>query len=89
MIKTGASKLALDCVPSMARALKLEPAYLMHMAIEGLIAGNVAQEGIAVFGTLVIENETTWLEALREVSNETDPRLTARAWKLLFAVAVR
>ena len=34
MIKNGTSKLALDRVPSMARALECDPAYLMRLSLE-------------------------------------------------------
>ena len=34
MLKTGSSKLALDRVPQLAKALEVEPALLMRLAIE-------------------------------------------------------
>ena len=34
MLKTGASKLPLDRVPSLARALECDPAYLLRLTLE-------------------------------------------------------
>jgi hypothetical protein len=40
MIKNGSSKLALDRVPSMARALECDPAFLMRLALDQSLGVN-------------------------------------------------
>lgn len=78
-IKSGATKLALDRVPSMAKALETDPAYLMRLALaqsEGDLAASAILE---IFGTPVTANELGWLEALRDASDDSDPRITSRS----------
>lgn len=78
MIKSGASKLALDRVSGLAGALEVDKRLLFKLACEQ--AGNetlmLAVEEI--FGTIVTNNEIMWLEAIREASGNTDPTLTNR-----------
>ncbi|KHQ52021.1 MULTISPECIES: helix-turn-helix domain-containing protein [Mameliella] len=79
MIKSGDTKLALDRVPDLAKALDCDPKALFMMALEqaGLETTKKAVEDI--FGTLVSANEVAWLEEIRAASGGGDPRLTARA----------
>ena len=79
MIKNGSSKLALDRVPTMARALECDPAYLMRMALEQAVGDPAAQAITEIFGTAVTANEMGWLEAIREASSHSDPRITSRS----------
>lgn len=51
MIKNGTSKLALDRVPSMARALECDPAYLMRLALEQAVGDTAAQAIEDIYGT--------------------------------------
>lgn len=79
MLKSGASKVPLDRVPSLARALDADPRLLFRMALEqnGGETARVAFEEI--FGTSVSRNEVAWLEEIRDASNNSDPTLTSRA----------
>ncbi|MER8631549.1 XRE family transcriptional regulator [Mesorhizobium opportunistum] len=78
-IKLGNSKLPLDRVPALAKALEVDPALLFMMAVEQL-GGDTTELAIRkIFGTLVTENETAWLEEIRKASNHSDPSLTSRA----------
>lgn len=78
-IKAGNSKLPLDRVPALAKALECDPALLFMMAVEQL-GGDTTELAIRkIFGTLVTENETAWLEEIRKASNYSDPSLTSRA----------
>lgn len=79
MIKSGASKLPLDRVPSMAVALECDPAYLMRLALEQSIGKTATAAVLEAFGTPVTQNELGWLEEIRDASDNTDPRLTRRA----------
>jgi len=78
MIKSGANKLPLDRVPSMAKALECDPAYLLRLAMEQAVGDTAAQAILDILGTPVSENETGWLVAIRDASGDTDPRLTSR-----------
>jgi hypothetical protein len=78
MVKSGASKLALDRVPALAAALETDPKHLFLIALDqhGLETAKAAVEEI--FGTVVTKNETAWLAAIREASEHSDPTLTSR-----------
>ena len=86
MIKGGASKLALDRVPSLAKALDCDPAYLLRLTLEQ-IEGNTAAEALMdIMGTAVTENERAWLHEIRVASDNTDPRMTARSRAAIRAI---
>lgn len=86
MLKQGRSKLALDRVPSLAKALACDCAYLMRLALEQQEGDTAAAALIEVFGTPVSANELGWIEAIRELSGDTDPRLTTRSRAALRAL---
>src|SRR6056297_615624 len=79
MVKSGASKLALDRVPSMARALECDPAYLMRLALEQAVGRTAAAAITEIYGTPVTANEIGWIEAIRDASGNSDPRITSRS----------
>lgn len=79
MIKQGSSKVALDRVPALASALEADPAFVMQLALEQAIGQTAAKAVLEVFGEPVTVNEVGWLQAIREASNNTDPRLTSRS----------
>ncbi|WP_342448129.1 hypothetical protein [Parasedimentitalea huanghaiensis] len=79
MIKQGTSKLALDRVPSMARALECDPAYLMRLALDQQEGETAAQAIVEIFGTPVTANELGWLQEIRSASDHSDPRITSRS----------
>ncbi|HCP82021.1 MAG TPA: transcriptional regulator [Octadecabacter sp.] len=79
MIKNGTSKLALDRVPSMARALECDPAYLMRLSLEQAVGDTAAQAIAEIYGTPITVNEVGWLAEIRDASSNTDPRLTSRS----------
>ncbi|WP_180957720.1 hypothetical protein [Neptunicoccus cionae] len=86
MIKNGASKLALDRVPSMADALEFDPAFLMSNALEQAVGHTGAKAILDIFGTPVTENELGWLEVIRLASGNNDLRLSARSRAALLAI---
>ena len=79
MLKSGASKLPLDRVPALARALDTDPRLLFRLALEQ--SGNETMRHAVeeIFGTIVTRNEVAWLEEIREASGNVDPTLTSRA----------
>lgn len=78
MIKSGKTKLPLDRVPALARALDCDPSLLFRLAIEQT-GGETALKAIEeIFGTIVSRNEVAWLEEIRDASGDSDPTLTSR-----------
>jgi len=86
MIKNGSSKLALDRVPSMARSLECDPAYLMGLALEQAVGDTSAQAIIEIFGTPITANELGWLQEIRGASDHSDPRITNRSQAAIRAI---
>lgn len=78
-LKLGSTKLALDRVPGMAKALEVDPALLMRMTLEQSVGTTAAAALIECFGSPVTENEQGWLDELRDASDNSDPRLAGRA----------
>ena len=78
-LKNGKNKVPLDRVPSLAKALEVDPAYLMRLALDQAVGSTAAKAIIEIFGTPATENEQSWLIELREASDNNDPRLTARS----------
>ncbi|OYU19693.1 MAG: transcriptional regulator [Rhodobacteraceae bacterium PARR1] len=79
LLKSGKNKVPLDRVPSLAKALEMDPALLMRIALDQAVGVTAAKAITDIFGSPVTENERGWLTELREVSDNTDPRLTARS----------
>ncbi|MHA6642303.1 XRE family transcriptional regulator [Mesorhizobium sp. A623] len=78
MIKYGSSKLPLDRVPALAKALECDPALLFMMAVEQLGGDTTDLTIRKIFGTLVTENEVAWVEEIRKASDQSDPHLTSK-----------
>jgi transcriptional regulator with XRE-family HTH domain len=76
MLKGGASKLPVDRVPSLAKALDCDPAYLLRLTLEQIEGNTAADALMEIMGTAVTENEKAWLQELRAASHNTDPRMT-------------
>jgi hypothetical protein len=79
MIKSGTSKLALDRVPSFAKALECDPAFLMRLALEQSVGSTAAKALVDILGTPTTANERLWLEEIRNASDNSDPRPASRA----------
>ena len=79
LLKSGANKIPLDRVPALAKALEADPAHLMRLSLEQSVGITAANAIIEVFGTPVTINEHGWLDEIRDASENTDPRLTARS----------
>lgn len=86
MLKSGKNKVPLDRVPSLAKALEVDPAYLMRLALDQAVGATAAKAITEIFGTPATENERGWLEEIREASDNSDPRLTARSRTALRAI---
>lgn len=73
MLKTGSSKLALDRVPSLAKALDVDPAFLMRLAIEQSFGPEMLRLISMLLGADVTDNERAWLSIIRDASSGRDP----------------
>ncbi|WP_246020825.1 helix-turn-helix domain-containing protein [Paracoccus subflavus] len=89
MFKTGASKIPLDRVPSLARSLEVDPAFLMQLALEQAVGKTASVALLEVFGTPTTVNERAWLLEIRDASDHTDPKLTARSRTVLRSIFSR
>ncbi|RUT28235.1 XRE family transcriptional regulator [Arsenicitalea aurantiaca] len=78
MIKLGDAKLPLDRVPALAKALDVDPARLLQLALEQAVGDTTARALLEVFGPIVTHNELGWIEAIRVASDHLDPPLTRR-----------
>lgn len=78
-LKSGKNKVPLDRVPSLAKALEVDPAYLMRLALDQAVGATAAKAITDIFGTPATENERGWLQELRDASDNSDPRITARS----------
>lgn len=85
IIKVGGSRLAIDRVPALAKALDVDPARLLQLALEQ-DAGTTAHAFNEVLGRVVSRNESAWIDEIRDVSNNTDPALTTRTRSALRAI---
>ena len=57
MLKAGSIRLLLDRVQPLARALEVDPSYLMLLALEQMVGDTDAQAIIAILGGAVTANE--------------------------------
>lgn len=78
MLKSGANKIALDRVPDLARALDVDPAHLIRLALAQSIGETASRAVLEIFGTPVTANEVLWLQELRDTSDNADLRPTAK-----------
>lgn len=85
-LKNGRNKVPLDRVPLLAKALEVDPAYLMRLALDQSIGKTAAQAITEIFGTPATENERGWLAEIRNASDNKDPRLTGRSRAALRAI---
>lgn len=79
MLKSGHTKLPLDRVAALARALEVDPRRLYLIALDQEGYATTAREIEEIFNGIVSRNEAEWLEAIREASDHSDPSLTKRA----------
>lgn len=78
MLKDGSTKLAIDRVPGMAKALECDPALLLRFTLEQHHGATLARAIFEIAGPMPTEHERQLLEEFRDVTGGSDPRLTAR-----------
>ncbi|MRX50444.1 XRE family transcriptional regulator [Paracoccus sp. S-4012] len=79
LLKNGSSKIPLDRVPDLARAIEVDPALLMRLSLDQSIGPAGAAAVISIFGTPISKNELAWLSEIRDASDNSDPSLTTKA----------
>ncbi len=76
MFKRGETKVPLDKIPALAKALEVDPRALFRLALEqywpevNKVVGDI-------FGHVVSENEHEIIEEIRHLTNDMDPKITA------------
>lgn len=78
MLKQGANKVPLDRVPSLAKAVDCDPAWLLRLALEQSEGGTAATAIFEIVGEPITANERLWIAEIRDASGDTDPRPTSR-----------
>lgn len=79
MLKSGQSKVPLDRVPILAAAFNCDPSRLFRMAVMQSSYRTTEAAINEIFGTLASKNEVTWLNGVRDASDNKDPALTVRS----------
>jgi len=77
MIKGGTSKLPLDRVPALAKALECDVGELFAVALEQYFDDETIIAFRRVMTADLTRNEVEWIEFLRAASDRDDPKLTA------------
>lgn len=76
MLKQGDSKVALDRVGDLAKALEVDPALMMRLAMEQFYAPSTVRELMTFMETPITKNEMAFVEVIREASDHVNPVLT-------------
>jgi hypothetical protein len=73
MMKKGDSKVPLDRVAGLARALETDPTHLFILALDQYMPSDAPEMSIA--STILSKNEKAIIDYIREVSGSSDPGL--------------
>ncbi len=85
MFKRGETKVPLDKIPALAKALNVDAAFLFKLAIQQYWP-EMGQTIAEIFGTVLTKNETKMIELIRRRTKDTDPELTRGLKRRLKAV---
>ena len=75
MFKTGESKVPLDKIPALAKAIKVDPAHLMRLGLEQYWKEEMRVIN-EVFANLATKHEMRLIEAFRSATRHDDPEPT-------------
>lgn len=77
MIASGASKLPIDRVPALAKALEVDTAYLLRLTLDqhDLMLWDIIE---AACGLVLTDNEKKIVQIVRELSGNSDPAPTSK-----------
>lgn len=76
MLKLGETKLALDRVPAMAKALEVDPRHMMRLAMEQFYSPQMTRTLFGFLESSVTENEMELVLAVRAATDNTDPKFS-------------
>lgn len=79
MLKTGSSKLALDRVPMLAKALEVDSGFLMRLAIEQSYGSEMLQMFVRLLGEHIDNHERAWLGIIRDACSGSVRAPTVRS----------
>lgn len=82
MMLAGICKVPIDKVPSLAKALNVEPTLMMRLALESYCPA-VLRAMEETFDTVATPNQQEWLKVVRHISGDTDPRMTREIREIL------
>jgi hypothetical protein len=82
MIASGASMMPLERVPALARALEVDRAYILRLALDqrDTMLWTIIEEAC---GLVLTENEKKIIKILREVSRNSNPAPTTKLTRAL------
>ena len=86
MLKSGTSKLPIDRVPDLARALDADPALVLRLTLEQQLGPVAARAVDDLLGSPVSKNERAWIAELRDASDDNDPHLTKKSRDILRSI---
>lgn len=89
MIKQGHSKVALDRVIPLAKALECDPKVLMGLALEQFYPRVFVEKLIAVFSAPFTEKELSVIDAIREAGIGGDARITDEKRKEIIKILAK
>ena len=78
-LKNGRKKVQIDRVPSQAKALEVDAAYLQRLALDQAVGATAAKATTDIFGTPATGNERGSLQERRDASDNSDPRISSRS----------
>ena len=82
MLKRGSTKVPLEKIPALGRALNIDPAFLYRLALEQYWP-NEYRTIVEIFGTVCSRNERDILASIRDATSHADPALTPELRKKL------
>jgi len=92
-LKNVRNKEPLDCVPSLAKALEVDPAMLMRLALDLAVGATAAQVITEIFGATVTQKERRWLAEIRDVRTTETRAHCAQGvfgkWPVIFVSTTR
>ena len=86
MIKNGSNRVPFDRVADLAKALEVDPAFLLRLAMKQSPDDALALAILEIYDEPITKNERGWIKVIREASGDTDPPVTTRRRRLVAAL---
>ncbi len=85
MFKRGDTKVPLDKIPALAKALEVDPAMLFRLALEQYWP-DMQKVVTEIFGRTVTKHEYELVQAIRAATDDMDPKITADQRKKIIEI---